>query len=292
MPKLKVALLLSPFLLFQACNSEDSALLKQAEGLEQRLSMQYSNERSDSLVNVYKALVKSNPDDHIHNFRYLTRAAEVQFSLRKEAVAACRWLNDALQNHSEGSDKTEALALLARIWNAHNYKSASAWSLDPKDIDAARNHLQKNLSNLDTALVRLDQRMSTNGIVTDAVLAGQFIEISEAYASLTDSENKYVDLYMRAAGLAKNLDQPNKALQMYYKISDRLPNHSKAPTALFMQGFIYENDLNDLDKAKATYESFLSKYPNDPDYADDAQTALSMLGKSAEELVKAFQQRQ
>jgi tetratricopeptide (TPR) repeat protein len=292
MPKLKITLWLFPLFAFQACTSEDSVLLKQAEALEQRLSVQYTPERSDSLINVYKALVKSNPDDHVNNFKYLTRAAEVQFSLRKEAVAACRWLNDALKNHAEGSDKTEALALLARIWNAHNYKSAATWSLDPKDIDAARAHLQANLGLLDTALIRLDQRMSTNGIVTDAVLAGQFIEISEAYTSLTDSENKYVDLYMRAAGLAKNLDQPNKALQMYFKISDRLPKHAKAPTALFMQGFIYENDLKDLEKARATYESFLSTYPDDPDYADDAKTALSMLGKSAEELVKSFQQQQ
>lgn len=292
MSKLKPVIILFSITTFFACNPELSEQQKLVEGLEQRLSVQYSPERSDSLVNLYKSMVKANPDNHANNFRYLTRAAEIQFSLRKEGVAACRWLNDALRNHAEGADKAEALALLARIWNSHNYKSAATWSLDPKDIDGARALLQSNLTLLDTALVRLDQKMNTGGIVTDAVSAGHFIEISEAYASLTESEDKYVDLYMRAAGLAKNIEQPNKALQMYFKISDRLPKHQKAPTALFMQGFIYENDLKDLDKAKATYESFLSNYPDDPDYADDAKTALSMLGKSAEELVRSFQQRQ
>ena len=57
--------------------------------------------------------------------------------------------------------------------------------------------------------------------------------------------------------------------------------------ALFMTGFVYENDLMDLKNAKASYESFLKRYPNDPDFADDAQMALKMLGKSPEEIIKA-----
>jgi outer membrane protein assembly factor BamD (BamD/ComL family) len=56
-----------------------------------------------------------------------------------------------------------------------------------------------------------------------------------------------------------------------------------------MKGFIYENDLGDTGKAKATYEEFLQKYPDDADYADDVKMALKTLGKSAEEIVKGFQ---
>lgn len=59
-----------------------------------------------------------------------------------------------------------------------------------------------------------------------------------------------------------------------------------------MIGFVYENDLNDLENAKQTYEAFLQKYPNDPDFADDAQMALKNLGKSPEELIKEFEQNQ
>ena len=59
-----------------------------------------------------------------------------------------------------------------------------------------------------------------------------------------------------------------------------------------MIGFVYETDMNDLDKAKSTYESFLQKYPNDPDFADDAQTALKMLGRSPDDIIKEFEQKQ
>ena len=70
-----------------------------------------------------------------------------------------------------------------------------------------------------------------------------------------------------------------------------MPQHPKAPTALFMMGFIYENDLGDLNKAKETYQTFLNRYPNDPDYADDAQNALKFLGKSPEEIIREFEKK-
>jgi TolA-binding protein len=78
---------------------------------------------------------------------------------------------------------------------------------------------------------------------------------------------------------------------LYSKIADGLPQHKKAPTALFMIGFVQENDLGDISKAKTTYESFLQKYPNDPDFADDAQNAIKMLGKSPDDIIKEFEKQ-
>ena len=58
-----------------------------------------------------------------------------------------------------------------------------------------------------------------------------------------------------------------------------------------MIGFVQENDLQELETAKSTYETFLQKYPNDPDFADDAQNAIKMLGKSPDEIVKEFEKQ-
>jgi TolA-binding protein len=101
-----------------------------------------------------------------------------------------------------------------------------------------------------------------------------------------------VELNMKAAGLAKTIGEPNTALRFYYNVAEKLPTHPKAPTALFMMGFIYENDLKDMEKAKSTYEEFLKRYPNDPDYVDDAQNALQFLGIPPEEIIKQFEQNQ
>lgn len=141
-------------------------------------------------------------------------------------------------------------------------------------------------------LAALDKEFGSAN-VTDKKKAEEFIVAAEQLAGLVKEKdpNQYADLLLQAAGLAKTVENPQKAIELYSKLADGMPQHPKAPTALFMLGFVYENDLGDLAKAKEIYESFLQKYPNDADFADDAQTALKMLGKSPEEIIKEFEQQ-
>ena len=141
-------------------------------------------------------------------------------------------------------------------------------------------------------LAALDKAMG-GANVTDKSKAAEFIKTSEELAALVEKTNQdqYVDVLLKAAGLAKTVDNPQKAIELYSKIVDGHPQHKKAPTALFMIGFVQENDQGDLTKAKATYELFLQKYPNDPDFADDAQNAIKMLGKSPDEIIKEFEKQ-
>ncbi len=139
-------------------------------------------------------------------------------------------------------------------------------------------------------LLELDKAMG-GATVTDKTKAAEFIQISEELAGMLEKSNQdqYVDVLLKAAGLAKTVENPQKAIELYTKIADGLPQHKKAPTALFMIGFVQENDLGDIAKAKTTYEAFLQKYPNDPDFADDAQNAIKMLGKSPADIIKEFE---
>ncbi|MFN0173345.1 MAG: tetratricopeptide repeat protein [Saprospiraceae bacterium] len=148
------------------------------------------------------------------------------------------------------------------------------------------------VKSLQDKLQNLDKEMGGSN-VTDKAKASEFIKTSEELAVLVEKSNpdQYVDVLLKAAGLAKTVEQPQKAIELYSKISDGLPQHKKAPTALFMIGFVQENDLADLEKAKATYELFLQKYPNDPDFADDAQNAIKLLGKSPDEIIKEFEKQ-
>ncbi|MFN0214743.1 MAG: tetratricopeptide repeat protein [Saprospiraceae bacterium] len=145
---------------------------------------------------------------------------------------------------------------------------------------------------LQEKLLKIDKVMG-GANVTDKAKAAEFVQTSEELALLVEKTNPdlYVDVLLKAAGLAKTIGNPQKAIELYIKIADGLPQHKKAPTALFMIGFVQENDLNDLEKAKMTYESFLQKYPNDPDFADDAQNAIKLLGKSPEEIIKEFEKQ-
>lgn len=269
------------------CDSTSEQMKESAKALEARLVTTPTKAVCDSLTTLYREMAKANPEDHTANLGYLTRAAEVQLLYNSDAAPSARWLFDALAHHAEGQNLTETISVLAQIWNSNNYKAAASAKMGPDDIDNTRLYLQKNQVWMDSALIRLDKKME-GGLNVEKTVARKFIEIAEAYASITDSPDKYADLLMKAAGLAKNTGEFNKSLQLYFKLSNRLPDHPQAKTALFMQAFIYENDLHDLNKAKTTYEEFLQKYPNDPDYADDAKIALQTLGKSPEEMLKSF----
>lgn len=282
-------LLLSSALLF-SCGEN---FTKKIAALEQELAATNNPVIADSLFRTYQAAIEAHPNKHADNLLYLTKAAEIKFLRNREAVTAVRLVNDGLKVHGEGQDLAEPISLLARIWRVYQHKAAPDMSQNPDDIDLTRLNLERNLQWLDSALVRLDRAMG--GVaVTDKSKADLFIQISEGYSTIVQAVDpkKFVELNMKAAGLAKTIGEPNTALRFYYNVAEKLPTHPKAPTALFMMGFIYENDLKDMEKAKSTYEEFLKRYPNDPDYVDDAQNALQFLGIPPEEIIKQFEQNQ
>lgn len=145
--------------------------------------------------------------------------------------------------------------------------------------------LQKHLADLSAAM--------GGAAVTDRAKAEDFIKTSEELAALVQKNNpdQYVDLLLKAAGVAKTIEAPDKAIALYASILAHAPQHPKAATAQFMTGFIYANDLGDLEKAKTAYEAFLQKHPND-ELAESAKMELENLGKSPEELIKKFEAQQ
>lgn len=274
--------------LFLACKSDPATKIP---ALEKRYEATNSAGLADTLIQLYQDAVKIRPERTAENLHYLSRAAELKFLVQKDELTAAQWLNGAIKNYGEGQNLTEPIGVLMRIGHAYLYKNAAKLTTRPDDVDEMQANLRKHAAWIDSCLVRLEKEMGSP-VVTDKKKADAFIEIAETYAALLEKSNpdKKVDLLLMAGALAKTIGNPNKAVQLYYNVGEKMPGHPKAPTALFMQAFIYENDLQDMEKAKAAYELFLERYPNDPDYADDAQTALKLLGKSPEEIIRQFEQ--
>ena len=82
-----------------------------------------------------------------------------------------------------------------------------------------------------------------------------------------------------------------ESMAFYRRLYDQYPGYSKAPVALFLQGFIHENQLGQLDSASYYYTTFLERFPDHP-IASDVRLSLENLGKSPEELIKMFQEQQ
>jgi tetratricopeptide (TPR) repeat protein len=127
-----------------------------------------------------------------------------------------------------------------------------------------------------------------NGMIDQA----RIDELIDVYISFSDSypqDSLAADYLFKAADVAMTTSRSNQAITLYQRIREEYPHYRKVPEALFLEGYVYENYLGRLDKAKALYEEFLEKYP-DNDFADDAEVSLKYLGKSPEELIELFQQ--
>ena len=98
---------------------------------------------------------------------------------------------------------------------------------------------------------------------------------------------KYI---FKAANLYLNTGQGKQAIEMFGIYRADYPNDPKAAICLFFTAYVYENLLQNLDKAQETYILFIEKYPRH-DFADDAQMALNNLGKSPDQIVKDFEQK-
>jgi len=102
-----------------------------------------------------------------------------------------------------------------------------------------------------------------------------------------DSSPEYL---LRSAQYATALDDSKEAISLLDKIAEKYPKSAQAEKALFLKGFTLENNLQQFDEAKNVYEEFLKKYPNS-ELKEDAQTAIINLGKSPEQLLKEFTER-
>jgi len=70
-----------------------------------------------------------------------------------------------------------------------------------------------------------------------------------------------------------------ETLAIYDYILAHPDDFSKAPAALFLKGFTYDEYLKNYDEAKKYYTDFLEKYPEDK-YAESAKSSLKNLGKT------------
>src|SRR5271157_2577484 len=125
----------------------------------------------------------------------------------------------------------------------------------------------------------------------DKVKADSLFLAYESFMKHFPNDSLTLKINFKAANLGMNMGNGSKAVELFDRFIDKYPDDPKAPVSMFFKGYIYENEIKNLDKAKEIYLQFLEKYPNN-DFARDARIALSNLGKSPEEMVKEFEERQ
>ncbi|MEM9836631.1 MAG: tetratricopeptide repeat protein [Bacteroidota bacterium] len=118
--------------------------------------------------------------------------------------------------------------------------------------------------------------------------ATEYVNNAMAFAKQSGQDTVAALPLYRAAEVARALGKPAQAIEIYQSVIDQYSSFSKAAEAQFMLAFSYDEDLNDLEKARTAYETFIDKYPTHG-FADDAEMLLSNLGKSDEEILRELE---
>jgi len=120
--------------------------------------------------------------------------------------------------------------------------------------------------------------------------AQKYVDACEAFAlGYPDSDEAPSYLY-KGAEMARTLRTFNKALSIYEWISEKYPDYEKTPTTVFLKGFMLENEMNDKERAREVYSTFLVTYPNH-ELADDIQFLLDNIDKSDQQIMEMIEKK-
>jgi len=128
----------------------------------------------------------------------------------------------------------------------------------------------------------------------DSTMTVDFAKAKDMIALYADFVKKYPedkkaeDYLFKAGEVGMGVMQSNVAIKYFEQHYHKYPKSDKAPYSLFMQGFIYETQLHNTEKAKQLYEKFIHDFPAHK-LTEDAKYSISNLGKSEEELIREFE---
>jgi len=213
------------------------------------------------------------------------KLAIIQLDLNQYQDAS-QTLTKAITNHSPSSSTTNNLRMLSstlvNLLHKDNFDNAvSAITNIYKEPAQLKSTFKPILTNL--AETWMDEKSGQ----WDRVKIRDFISMSRLYGAAVPKDDETEKSLFNAAEMARTLKKHNQTLQIYDYILAHPDNFSKAPAALFLKGFTYDEHLKNMDEARKYYTEYLEKYPNGT-YATSAQSSLENLGKSAAEIIESF----
>lgn len=143
---------------------------------------------------------------------------------------------------------------------------------------------EKDAKKAEAALFNADKTTNPDAVV-DA------IKTFSAFAQDNPESAEAPEYLFKALEVSVNTHQePQGSIDIVERLVNNYPDFDKNPVALFMIAtFVYDEQLGDLEKARATYQRIVDNYPENP-FARDAAIAIEQLGISPDDLVKMFEE--
>ena len=287
-------ILFATILFFASCKNDKVANEKDNLSVgELAYNKQPTKENAETALSEVSNQIKENRDDPKIVKKLSERALDIarHNNLTNKQISFLLLLSKEYPNDPKA--KTRLLELANIMYKINKKQAANvlySGVLDRfADTDAAEEAKSKRapeVSNVKQYLTRVGEDVFVDpdkfGINRKA--AQSYVDACEAFALAYPDTKEAPEFLYKATEISRTLRTFTKSLSMYDWIIDEYPQYEKAPTAMFLKGFIIENELNNDEAAMKVYKTFLSRYP-DHQLRDDVQFLLDNVGKTDEEIM-------
>ena len=118
----------------------------------------------------------------------------------------------------------------------------------------------KSQSSLQEDIAKLEKSVLVASTI-DTVNCDSLISLYKNYCVLYKDDTICADYFFKAAELSAKTGKYQQAIELFGN-TQRFPVYRKVARALFMQGFIAENNLHDKNAAREYYNRFIIKFPD------------------------------
>ena len=290
----KYIILFVTILFFASCKNDKVANEKDNLSVgELAYNKQPTKENAKTALSEVSNQIKENRDDPKIVKKLSERALDIarHNNLTNKQISFLLLLSKEYPNDPKA--KTRLLELANIMYKINKKQAANvlySGVLDRfADTDAAEEAKSKRapeVSNVKQYLTKVGEDVFVDpdkfGINRKA--AQSYVDACEAFALAYPDTKEAPEFLYKATEISRTLRTFTKSLSMYDWIIDEYPQYEKAPTAMFLKGFIIENELNNDEAAMKVYKTFLSRYP-DHQLRDDVQFLLDNVGKTDEEIM-------
>lgn len=154
-------------------------------------------------------------------------------------------------------------------------------------IAASCNHTVKTTED---EVKKAEAALFNDNLTTNVEAVPSAIEVFSKYAEENPDAANAEEYLFKAFEVSVNTKQdPKQSIDLAERFLKAYPKSDKAAVTLFMlASFVYDDQLHDLNQARAAYQRVVDNYPESP-FADDAEVSIKHLGLTPEELIRIFE---
>lgn len=144
---------------------------------------------------------------------------------------------------------------------------------------------EKRVAEIRANIERLEVKTNTEEGTLDRGVANELVKNYKDYYNQNASDTLAGEYLFRAASVTTALGKPKEAIQLLATYYDNYKTASKRADAIYLMGYLYDNQIGDKEKAREMYQRTIDVFPQSI-WAKEAKSAMAIMHMTDEELLE------